>query len=403
MRNRSSLTRETPLQELDLPRFLAVNSVNGKRSLSYESDSSMNLEPYNIRPESRRHPLVSAILAVRNEERYIESVLQSLLQQETSECDIEIIVVDGDSSDATREIIERIANRHSSGRLRLLVNHRRRTPYAFNLGIKAARGEYICILGAHTTYAKEYIATCLRELHIHGAGGCSGIEVTRPGSDALQARLAAWVLAHPFGSSTGSMRTRRAGYSDTIPYPIFLKSTLLDVGAYDTQLHRNQDNDLNQRLRARGHKLYITDRTYCEYFVSSTLGALSKYAFNTGFWNIISCKKNRASMSMRHFVPGMFVIILSLCLGTFIFAISAPEHTQLWLRLPLLSLVTAYATASFAAAFHISFREKTAAAFLTPLIFFTLHICYGAGSITAVVINARPPSCDPDLPPEHIE
>src|ERR1700733_11661428 len=180
----------------------------------------MDSTPHNIRREPHDRPLVSAVLAVRNEERYIESVLQSLLLQDTSICDLEIIVVDGDSSDTTRDIVERIANQNA--RVHLLINHRRKTPYAFNLGIHAAMGEYICILGAHTTYAKNYIATCLQELHLHNAGGCSGVEITRPSSDAFQARLIAWVLAHPFGTSTGSMRTRNAGFSDTIPYPIFL-------------------------------------------------------------------------------------------------------------------------------------------------------------------------------------
>jgi glycosyltransferase involved in cell wall biosynthesis len=337
-------------------------------------------------------------LAVRNEERYIESVLQSLLLQDTSSCDIEIIVVDGDSSDTTRDITERIANQNP--RVKLLINHRRKTPYAFNLGITAARGEYICILGAHTTYAKDYIATCLHELHLHNAGGCSGVEITRPSNDDFQARLIAWVLAHPFGTSTGSMRTRKAGFADTIPYPIFRKSTLVEVGAYDTRLHRNQDNDLSQRLRARGHKLYLTDRTYCEYFVSPTLSSLSKYAFNTGFWNIISFRQNRASMSLRHFVPGAFVAGLLLCLAVSMAAIGAPEQVRPWLHLPLLSLAVAYAIASFAAASHIASRERNVVAFFTPLVFFTLHTCYGLGGLAAVAINARLPTCDSDVLPE---
>ena len=361
----------------------------------------MESTPYNIRPEPLDHPLVSAILAVRNEERYIESALRSLLLQDTSICDLEIIVVDGDSSDATREIVERIAKENL--RVRLLINHRRKTPYAFNLGIHAAMGEYICILGAHSTYAKDYIATCLRELHLHNAGGCSGVAITRPGSDSFQARLIAWVLAHPFGTSTGSVRTRKAGFTDTIAFPIFLKSTLLEVGAYDTRLHRNQDNDLSQRLLARGHKLYLTDRTYCEYFVSPTITSLSRYAFNAGFWNIISFKNNRASMSLRHFVPGAFVAGLVFCLVVFVSAFGAPEHLRLWLRLPLLSLVVAYAIASCGAAFHIASRERAAAAFLTPAVFLTLHICYGVGALTSVIRNARLPPCDPDLLPEKVE
>ena len=259
---------------------------------------------------TRGYPLVSAVLAVRNEERYIEAALTSLLKQETSDWELEIIVVDGDSSDRTQEIVKRMASEDS--RVKLAINKQRKTPYAFNLGIQEARGMYISIHGAHTTYAQDYIATCLEELRIHDAAGCSGREVTRPGGDGLQARLVAWTLAHPFGTSTGSMRTRGAGFADTIPYPLFLKSTLLEVGGYDTQLHRNQDNDLSQRLRARGYKLYITDKTSCEYFVSPDLVSLASYALKNGFWNVISFKLNPASMSTRHFVPGAFVAALLL-------------------------------------------------------------------------------------------
>src|SRR5689334_9748122 len=103
-----------------------------------------------------RRPVVSAIVAVRNEERHIESVVHSLLQQDVPAFDLELIIVDGDSCDATRDIVSHVASADS--RVKLITNKHRKTPYAFNLGLDSARGEYVCILGAHTIYAKNYIA-----------------------------------------------------------------------------------------------------------------------------------------------------------------------------------------------------------------------------------------------------
>jgi succinoglycan biosynthesis protein ExoA len=337
--------------------------------------------------DTARRCVVSAVMAVRNEERYIEAALKSLLQQETRDFDVEIIVVDGDSSDSTRQVVERMAA--GDPRIKLVINRHRKTPYAFNLGIQKAQGEYICILGAHTTYAKNYIAACLEELKLQHAGGCSGLEITRPGCDSLQAQVIAWVLAHPFGTSSRSMRTRGAGFADTIPYPVFLKSSLLEVGGYDTQLHRNQDNDLSQKLRSRGYKLYITDKTSCEYFVSPDLASLSKYAFKAGFWNLISLKRNPSSMALRHFVPGAFVAVLFLSL-TFLFLMNTTGSARMWLRGSLLLLAATYATASIAAACHIAFREKAVGALLTPFVFLLLHVSYGVGTLLALVVNARP-------------
>jgi glycosyltransferase involved in cell wall biosynthesis len=305
--------------------------------------------------------------------------------------------VDGDSSDRTQEIVKRIANEDS--RVKLAINEQRKTPYAFNLGIQKGRGTYICILGAHTTYAPNYIATCLEELKIRGAAGCSGREITRPGGDGLQARLVAWTLAHPFGTSSKSMRTRKAGFADTIPYPLFLKSTLLEIGGYNTQLHRNQDNDLSQRLRARGYKLYITDKTSCEYFVSPDLVELARYAFKSGFWNIISFKLNPASMSIRHFVPGAFVVALLFSLLLLFFSMVITGQAQLWLRGPVLVLGVIYAAASIAVAFHVAFRERTAGALLMPIAFLLLHVSYGVGTLFAILSNARRPV--PELRQPH--
>ena len=334
------------------------------------------------------HPLVSAIMAVRNERRHIENAIESLQRQQTSGWEIEIIVVDGNSSDGTDDLVKRIAGRDS--RVKLVINELKKTPYAFNLGIQRARGEYICILGAHTTYAQDYIATCLEELKLHGAAGCSGRLITRPGGNGLQARLVAWTLAHPFGTSARSMRTRRPGFADTIPYPVFLKSAVLDVGAYNTQLHRNQDNDLNQRLGARGYKLYITDKTTCEYFVSPNLVSLATYAFNNGFWNIISFKMNPDSMSLRHFVPGAFVAVLLISFLMLLYSVTI--HTQLWLLAPVLLLAAIYGVASIAVSCHIAFRERSVEALLMPITFFLLHVSYGAGTLSAVMSNARSPS-----------
>jgi succinoglycan biosynthesis protein ExoA len=341
---------------------------------------------------TRGSPLVSAVLAVRNEEHHIEPVLTSLLKQETSDWELEIIVVDGDSSDRTREIVKRIASENS--RVKLAINEQRMTPYAFNLGIQKACGIYICILGAHTTYAPNYIATCLDELKLHGAAGCSGRLVIRPGGEGLQAQLVAWALGHPFGTSARSTRTRGAGFADTIPYPLFLKSTLIEIGGYDTRLHRNQDNDLSQRLRARGHRLYITDKTSCEYFVSPDLVSLAKYAFRYGFWNIISFKANPACMSMRHFVPGAFVAALVLSILMFLISMGVSPQPQLWLQGPFFLLGVIYGAASIGAACHVALSKRAAGALLIPIVFLLLHVSYGIGTLSAIVSNAHRPSSE---------
>src|SRR5205814_10574492 len=208
------------------------------------------------------------------------------------------------------------------------------TPFAFNLGLSEARGEYVCILGAHTVYDKDYISVCLSELLAQGAVGCGGRVITQPASDPLEARLARWVLSHPFGSSRKSFRTQPEGFADSVNYPVMLKKALVEVGRYDEELARNQDNDMNQKLRARGHKLYCTWKTHCIYHPKDRLLDLFQYAYRNGFWNVLSFKRNLFSLGIHHLVPFFFLIGFIFSLGLAISGLFTPQPYRSLLAMP---------------------------------------------------------------------
>lgn len=330
--------------------------------------------------------LVSVVMPLLNEGRIIESVINSLLNQDLPQADLEIVVVDGRSSDGTVDVVRAIARRDP--RVRLLINEKQRTPFALNIGLRAARGKYVCIFGAHTIYDRNYISTCLEELAAHGAVACSGQLISCPANQSLQAQLVAWALAHSFGSSGSSVRTQRDGFVDTVPYPVVLRDALLEVGGYDETLHRNQDNDTNQKLRARGYKLYLTSKTKCSYFVKPSLRSLAKYSFNTGFWNFISLRRNASSMALRHFIP--FVFVLALC-GAGILAVTGlfSNTPQSLYAIPFFVILGLHLLVGFISAVQVSLRENTIAPLLLPVVFLLFHLSYGAGTLCAAISSTR--------------
>ena len=343
-------------------------------------------------------PMVSVILAVRNEVAFIRETVGSLLEQETSDFDLEILVVDGQSSDGSPEIVRELAR--NDPRVRFFCNERVRTPSAFNIGLREARGQYVCILGAHSTYPKDYVAICLRELIARAATGCSGYVISRPRNDGLPARLVNWTVAHPFGSSGRSFRTQGEGYVDTIAYPVMNKSVLLGLGGYDEALHRNQDNDMNERLCAAGHKLYCTGKTHAAYYTQGSVAALLGYAFRNGYWNVITLRRSPASMRLRHLVPGAFVFALLLAAITALAGAFLAEPFRLWSMIPLGLLLGAHLLAGLLAAVQVAVRHGHPAALCLPVVFFSFHAAYGIGSAWALVSGAR---CQPVaglLPPD---
>ena len=139
---------------------------------------------------------MSFIVPVRNEEEYIRACLQSLVNQSWPVKDLEIIVVDGRSSDRTRKIIEEIRWQHPQ--LRCLDNPAGIVPTAMNIGIRAARGDVIIRADGHTVYPRDYAANCLKYLDRTGADNVGGPCVTVPADESFGARLVASVLSSPF-------------------------------------------------------------------------------------------------------------------------------------------------------------------------------------------------------------
>jgi glycosyltransferase involved in cell wall biosynthesis len=338
---------------------------------------------------SKPVPLVSVIMPVLNEAPVLKDVLTSLLEQQTDGFELEVIAVDGGSADGSKRILEQAAA--ADPRVRVFDNPHRLTPHAMNIGLHEAEGEYVCICGSHTLYDRDYVAVCLEELETHDAVGCSGRVHVEPANGSLTARLVAWALSSPFASSGKSFRTAPEGYADTIPYPLFRKQAVLDLRGYNERLARNQDNDMNERLRAAGHRLYHTWRTSCRYRAQAGMRALIRYGYTNGYWNFVTVRENPRAMRLRHFMPMLFVVgTLSLLFATGAVAWldNGPND---WLPLVALAPLLAHLVIGALASFATVLRERHLAPLLMPFYVLAFHASYGIGMIVALLRRARPP------------
>lgn len=342
-----------------------------------------------LKKENVASPLVSVVLATLNEASHVRKCMASLLVQVTPGFEIEILAVDGGSTDGTREYLDEIASMHSN--VRVIRNPQRRTPFAFNIGIQKAQGQYVCIFGSHTVYRNDYISVCLRELIANGATGCGGRVLTESSCETVQARLVALALAHPFGSSRKSFRTQSEGFADTVNYMIMRKEALIEVGGYSESLLRNQDNDLNERLRAKRHRLFCTWKTSCTYHPKETVRDLFRYGYANGFWNVLSFRENPASMGLRHFVPLFFVLALFALTVLSIAGSLAPNPSLRFFAFSLPALLSLHLGMGLFAALQLLRRSKFMGAIWLPLVFAGFHIAYGLGSIIAIVTRGRAP------------
>ncbi|MFQ5779968.1 MAG: glycosyltransferase, partial [Nitrospiria bacterium] len=140
---------------------------------------------------------VSIIIPCRNERDFIASCLDSILGNDYPFRLIEILVVDGMSTDGTRGIVEAYAQHHTF--IRLLDNPKKLTPAALNVGVKNAMGEIIIRMDAHATYDSKYISKCTKALDEYKAGNVGGIWRIIPRGNTLTGKAIVKSLSHRFG------------------------------------------------------------------------------------------------------------------------------------------------------------------------------------------------------------
>lgn len=257
--------------------------------------------------------MVSIVCPLYNEELFIERCIQSILAQDLPREQWELLLVDGGSTDQTRTLIAPYQKEHSN--IRLLDNPNRIVPYAMNIGIRAAKGEYICRIDAHADYPMNYISTLLSYMNsLPDATNVGAACITRPRSESDKARAIAAVLSDKFGVGGSAFRlgVNKVTETDTVPFGFFRREVFDKVGLYDERLTRNQDIELNKRIKQSGGKIYLVPDVTCTYYARDTYSALARNNYANGKWNILTVfyTKSFRSLGFRHFVPLLFVISL---------------------------------------------------------------------------------------------
>jgi len=319
----------------------------------------------------RLRPKVSVVIPCRNERDYIGRCVQSVLES-VSPGDLEVIIIDGMSSDGTREVLGAIQERCPA--VRVVDNPKRTTPAALNVGLREADGDVVVVMGAHCELSPGYIRAATGLLLSRNEVGCAGGRtVPRATAGSLQKVLAA-VLGSPFGVGNSHFRVATAGRRevDTVAYGAYRKDVIDRAGGFDERLTRNQDIELNYRVRRLGYRILLDPSAVVYYQPRPSLRAFARQNFGNGFWNIITWTVTPGSLSWRHFVPLAFVLsIIALGLtGT----VLPPARALLCVMLGV------YGFLSLAESLRLACQAREPLLLVASLVFPVLHVSYGSGS-----------------------
>jgi glycosyltransferase involved in cell wall biosynthesis len=251
---------------------------------------------------------VSVILPVYNEADHIARAVESICAATPAGVDLEVLVVDGMSTDGTRGIVRGLAERHPS--VRLLDNPEKTVPFAMNRGIREAQGSVIIRVDGHATVAPDFIRSCLEELAAHPECGCVGGFIENV-HDTATAEAISLAMSSRFGVGNALFRLGTyEGYVDTLAFGAYRKPLLEQIGLFDEVLTRNQDDELNYRLIKAGHKIWLSKRIRSTYYVRASIKKLFRQYYQYGYWKVYVNQKHRAVTSLRQLAPiGLVVFI----------------------------------------------------------------------------------------------
>ena len=254
---------------------------------------------------------VSVIIPILNEEKYIEKCIMSVLNQDFPIENLELILIDGMSDDKTVQIIKEYMEKYKF--IKLIFNPEKTVQYALNAGIKAACGEIIVRMDAHSEYAEDYVSKCVQYLKNTDAINVGGPMIA-VGKGGLQNVIAA---AYHSKFALGGGKNHEEGYegyADTVFLGAFKREDILKLGMYDERLPRSEDDDLNFRIIESGEKIYITPEIKSRYYPRGSYKSLFKQYYEYGLWKVAVIKKHKKPARISHLVPMVFVAFLLLCL-----------------------------------------------------------------------------------------
>lgn len=321
---------------------------------------------------------ISIICPVYNETKYIYSFIESILNQDYGHDRMEVIFVDGMSTDITRSKINQYCIKYPF--LKVLDNPRRIVPCAMNIGIRESIGDYIIRLDAHCIYPVNYFSKLIEYAEKLNCDNVGGVCITDVKNKNKKSLAIIEVLSNKFGVGNSLFRigVNNITEVDTVVFGCFKRDVFDRFGYYDERLTRNQDIELNKRIKRGGGKLFLVPKIQCTYFARETFWDLIKNNFQNGFWNILTVyyTKTLDSLSLRHFIPLMF--LLSLIIPPLL-AIGYPSIIMVGVLSSLLYLLI-----MLAISFSL-YRKKNLSIFYLFFTFFFLHISYGFGSLVAIL------------------
>lgn len=322
--------------------------------------------------------LITIICPIYNEESFIYSTLKNLNNslKNFDKTKIDILFIDGGSTDTTREKLNSYKKVFTKLNYIIINNPHKFVSHAMNIGIEKSNSEYIARIDSHSILPENYFKILLEYSKKLNSENIGFAVDTIPPDNSLISKSISIALSSKFGVGNSHFRTSNVNKPlsvDTVPYGFFPKKVFTKIGLYDTNLLRNQDDELNYRIISNGGKIYLLPGLRVKYFSRNSFLKLFQMYFQYGLFKPLVIYKT-GIFRLRQLAP--LFLILGIIFDILIY---------LFTGFPMIIVLT-YISFIFISSFFLGIKNHKL--ILIPLIVTSLvlvHISYGIGFLNGSI------------------
>ena len=314
---------------------------------------------------------VSIIITARNEEKYLPMLFEDILNQTFPLQNIEVVLMDSNSTDNTRLVMEEFKKNNENLSVQIVTNERQIQAAGFNEGVKHATGDVVLKIDAHSRIPADFVQKNVDEI-LAGAYVCGGNRPTVVDSADDFSKTLHIVEESALGSSIANYRKSDVKRKvNSIFHGMYRKEVFDKVGLADERLLRTEDNEFHYRVRKAGYDIIFNPEIESYQYIRPTFTKMIQQKFANGYWIGLTSHVCRDCLSLFHFGPGVFVATL------LVLMMLTPVSF-----VPLLTVVFLYLLAVLGLSiFEISKQKFNPTLLLIPFIMIAIHFAYGIGTI----------------------
>jgi len=330
-------------------------------------------------------PYISLVIPVRNEERYLAATLDMVLEQDYPAERWEVLVVDGESTDGTRTIVERYADHNPH--VRYLPNPNIWSSSARNVGVRAARGDIVVIIDGHCQIPdNQHLRSLARSFHdpsVDCVGRPQPQDIRRASrlQQAIAAARSSRLGHHPDSYIYADRAQIVPAHSVAIAYR---RKVFDQVGYFDERFDACEDVEFNHRVDKASMRCLFEPAVSVVYHPRTSLHGLYRQLQRYGRGRVRLGRKHPETIGLKSFLPALWLVYMALLPASGWFA--EPLRTMYWIGVGTYFLAVVVSSLRIAVC-----RQSVSLLGLLPLVFVTIHLGAATGLLREILFPFHSP------------